>query len=135
FFADAPHHCLQAALRNLDKAFSRFFQGKASYPRFKKKGAHDSFTYPDKVQITFEPATGEKGRRARLKLPKAGWVTLVQHRADKGDLRNVTVSREADGRYVRILTARAVQHTTPTSGPPVGVARGVANAATLSTGD
>lgn len=133
FFAEAPHHCLQATLRNLDGAFSRFFQGKAGYPRFKKKGAHDSFTFPDKAQITFEPAT--KGRRGRLKLPKAGWVTLVQHRAVEGELRNVTVTREADGWYVSILTAREVEDPKPVAGPPVGVDLGVANAAILSTGE
>lgn len=135
FFAEAPHHCLQAVLRNLDGAFVRFFQGKAGYPRFKKKGTHDSFTYPDKAQITFDPAKGKKGRRGRLKLPKAGWVTIVQHRAIKGELRNVTVTREADGWYVSILTAREVEDPQPVAGLPVGVDLGVTNAATLSTGE
>ncbi len=33
----------QYAFRNLGEAFKRFFQGSAKYPRFKKKGKHDSF--------------------------------------------------------------------------------------------
>ena len=135
WFKEAPHHCLQVALRNLDKAFVRFFRGEAGYPHFKKKGVRDSFTFPDKTQITLESAKGEEGRRGRLKLPKAGWLSFVQHRSVEGELRNVTVSREADGWYVSILTARQADDPKPIDGAPVGVDLGVANAATLSTGE
>ncbi|MDT9319014.1 MAG: transposase, partial [Limnospira sp. PMC 1306.21] len=34
----------QYAFINLGDAFKRFFKGISSYPKFKKKGYHDSFT-------------------------------------------------------------------------------------------
>ncbi|KAA1053222.1 hypothetical protein FH063_003141 [Azospirillum argentinense] len=45
--AEAPSHCLQQALRDLDKAFARFFSGQAGFPRFKSKHrGEDSFRFP-----------------------------------------------------------------------------------------
>jgi len=32
WIAEAPHHCLQQTLRDLDRAFVNFFAGRASYP-------------------------------------------------------------------------------------------------------
>ena len=134
WFKEAPHHCLQATLRDLDRAFGEFFKGKRGYPRFKKKGLRDSFTFPDKNQIHLHPAMG-RARRARIKLPKAGFVSFVQHRPVPGEVRRVTVSREADGWYISILTAREVEEPKPVTGAPVGGDLGVVNALTLSTGE
>ena len=133
WFKDAPHHCLQATLRDLDRAFGEFFKGKRGYPRFKKKGVRDSFTFPDNAQIHLHPARDE-GRRGRIQLPKAGLVSFVQHRLIPGEVRRVTVSREADGWYVSILTAQTVDEPKPVTGAPVGGDLGVVNALTLSTG-
>jgi putative transposase len=35
-----------AILKDLDRAFRNFFVGKSQYPKFKKKGRHDSFRIP-----------------------------------------------------------------------------------------
>jgi putative transposase len=42
------------AIRNLGKAFARFFSGKAKHPRFKKKGIHDSFNASDPANFSRE---------------------------------------------------------------------------------
>jgi putative transposase len=99
FLKDVPHHCLQQALRNLDMAYSRFFQGLDTYPQPRRKGRDDSFCFPDPAQIKMEGS----GRDFRIFLPKAKWVSGVLHR-DPSDLfggaparlKSVTVSREAD---------------------------------------
>ncbi len=45
---DAPVHAQQHALKNLERAYKNFFEGRASFPRFKRKGERDGFLYPDK---------------------------------------------------------------------------------------
>ena len=35
--AEAPHHCLQQTLRDLDQAFRHFFAGRTAYPVFRKR--------------------------------------------------------------------------------------------------
>jgi putative transposase len=43
---DAPVHPLQHALKDLDRAYRNFFDKRAAFPQFKKRGQHDSFRYP-----------------------------------------------------------------------------------------
>ena len=47
WLADAPVHPLQQTLKDLERAYTNFFAKRADFPRFKKKGRHDSFRYPD----------------------------------------------------------------------------------------
>ena len=63
---DAPTHPLQQALKDLERAYTNFFATRADLPRFKKKGRHDSFRYPDPKQIKLDPLN------SRLFLPKLG---------------------------------------------------------------
>ena len=53
----------------------------------------------------------------------------------QGEVRKVTVSREADGWYVSILTAREVDEPALVQGDAVGADVGVVNAVVLSTGE
>ena len=78
FLKEAPYHCLQQALKDLDSAFERFFRGQARYPDFRRKGRWiPSFRFPDPKQI-------EVNGRA-IKLPKLGWVKFRRHgRGDPG---------------------------------------------------
>ena len=62
WIAEAPHHCLQQTLRDLDRAFQNFFAGRASYPTFRKKFQRDSFRFPDPKQFVVD----EAGQRVRL---------------------------------------------------------------------
>jgi putative transposase len=82
----APHHALQHVLRDLDKAFSRFFSGTSGYPRFKRRGDRDSVHFPDSKQFSIE---GDW-----VKLPKFGWVRFRLSRPIAGKVRYVTLSRE-----------------------------------------
>jgi putative transposase len=86
FLREAPHHALQQTLRDLDRAFVNFFEGRAAYPRFRSRGPGDSFRFPDPKQFELD---GE-----RVRLPKLGWVRLRLSRPIKGRIRNITVSRE-----------------------------------------
>ena len=58
WLGEAPVHPLQQALKDLGRAYRNFFAGRAGYPRFKKKGQHDSFRYPDAKQFKLDAANG-----------------------------------------------------------------------------
>lgn len=126
---EAPHHSLQSALRDLENAFQRFFKGLSGYPQFKRKGEHDSFRFPDRTQIKLKECKGKKGR---IFLPKIKDLSFVMHRPLLGEIRSVTVSREADGWYISILTEREVDDPLPVDNVCIGVDLGVKRSVTLS---
>ena len=74
------------SIYNLGKAFTNFFKGNSSYPKFKKKGIHDSFTYPAHVI---------KLKDRKIYLPKIGWVRMTEKLRFDGKLTQVTVSSKA----------------------------------------
>jgi putative transposase len=127
WLADAPVHPLQQTLKDLERAYTNFFAKRADFPRFKKKGQHDSFRYPDPKQIKLDQ------KNSRLFLPKLGWLRYRNSRDVLGEVRSATVSLRAGKWYVSILTAREVGQPVP-QGPAVGIDVGVARFATMSDG-
>ena len=127
WLADAPVHPLQQILKDLERAFTNFFSKRADFPRFKKKGRHDSFRYPDPKQIKLDQAN------SRIFLPKLGWLRVRFSRDVLGTVKNVTVSASCGKWFVSIQTEREVEQPLP-SGDAVGIDMGVARFATLSDG-
>jgi putative transposase len=114
-------------LRDLERACTNFFAGRAQAPRFKKKGQHDSFRYPDPKQIRLDQVGN------RIFLPKLGWLRYRNSRELLGTVRNVTVSRSCDRWFISIQTEREVEQPVAT-GNAVGIDMGVVRFATLSDG-
>lgn len=105
---EAPSQCLQQSLRDLDRAFRNFFTGKAQYPKFKKKGRHDSFRIPcQRVRVDQE--------KKLVSLPKVGWVKYRKSREIIGDLKNVTISMKHGKWYISFNT----EHTVPDQYTPL----------------
>ncbi len=127
WLADAPVHPLQQTLKDLERAYANFFANRADFPRFKKKGQHDSFRYPDPKQIKLDQANN------RLFLPKLGWVRYRKSRDVLGTVKNITVSQSCGKWFVSIQTEREVEQPIPNGGA-VGIDMGIARFATLSDG-
>ena len=127
WLADAPVHPLQQVLKDLERAYKNFFAKRAGLPRFKKKGRHDSFRYPDPKQIKLDQGN------SRIFLPKLGWLRYRNSRKVLGDLRNVTISHACGKWFVSIQTKREVEQAIPQGGA-VGIDMGIARFATLSNG-
>ena len=51
FLRQVPHHPLVQTVMDLHKAFKNFFERRAGFPTFRRKGQNDSFRYPDPKQI------------------------------------------------------------------------------------
>jgi putative transposase len=111
----------------LERAYSNFFAKRADLPRFKKKGCHDSFRYPDPKQIKLEQAN------SRLFLPKLGWLRYRNSRKVLGTVKNATVSVSCGKWFVSIQTEQEVASPLPRGGA-VGIDLGVVRFATLSDG-
>ena len=122
---------LQSSIKNLDKAFTNFFKGRASFPKFKsKKTNRFSFNIPQAVSIV---------NSNRLKIPKfKQGIKVKLHREIIGTIKNATIKLNPSGKYYVSLIAQydnqipakpKVEHSSAT-----GVDLGIKTYATLSDG-
>lgn len=126
FLAEAHSQILQQSLKDLDRAYVNFFQKRADFPRFKKKGVHNAFRYPQGFKL-------DEGN-ARVFLPKIGWVRYRKSRDVQGVPKQVTVSLSAGKWYVSIQTEREVASPVHPSVSAVGIDMGITSFATFSDG-
>ena len=118
----------QMAIIQLGQAFQNFFAGRARYPQFRKKGAHDRFTLTnDQFDID----------GSRIRIPNLGWVRMRETLRFAGKIMSATVSRVADRWFVSIAVDTQDDSHLPKAENQgaVGVDLGVAALATLSTGE
>lgn len=83
---------LQGALRNLDRAYTKFFKEHSGFPKFKsKRHSRQSYQLPQSVKVNFE--------HSLVWLPKIGWVKAKLHREFEGVIKTCTVSHTPSGQY------------------------------------
>ncbi|STO71492.1 transposase [Avibacterium paragallinarum] len=117
---------LQQSLKDLESAFKNFFQKRADFPKFKKKGVKESFRFPQGCKLEQE--------NDRLFLPKIGWIRYRNSRDIVGEIKNVTVSQKCGRFFVSIQTE--FEYEIPThKGGEIGIDMGVARFVTLSNGE
>jgi putative transposase len=122
---ESPSQALQHALKNLDRAFTNFFEKRAEYPSFKKRGFGDSFRFPQGFKL-------DQANR-RIFMPKLGWLRYRSSRDVLGTVKNMTVSNRNGKWFVSIQTEREVEQPVA-QGDAVGIDMGVVRFATLSDG-
>ena len=132
WLAEAPAHCLQQTLMDLDNACRTHGPFRVRWRSARRR--RPSFRFPVGNKMVVEKLNR---RHARVKLPKLGWVRFRLSRTLEGALiRSATVSREGRHWFVSFLVDDAI--TTPTQhaapGTAVGVDRGVVVAAASSDG-
>ena len=82
---------LQAVLKDLDRAFTNFFQGRAGFPKFKSKKTHKfSFRVPQFVKL-------EDNRLYFLKFKEG--IKVKQHQEIIGTIKNATIKLNPSGKY------------------------------------
>ncbi|GHT01058.1 transposase [Synergistales bacterium] len=116
----------QLAIMDLGVAFKNFFTGTAKYPKFKKKGQHDSFSISnDQFSV----------KDQQIRIPVLGWVRMKETLRFDGKIMGATVSRSAGKWFVSIqvemINPEPIHHG---ENQAVGVDLGVRNLATLSDG-
>ena len=81
---------LQSSLKDLDRAYQKFFKEHTGYPKFKSKKEH-KFSYKSKGCIKY--------CNSHIKLPKLGMVKTKNKLIPQGRILNATVSQEPSGKY------------------------------------
>lgn len=123
---DAPSQPLQQSLKDLERGYKNFFQKRAAFPRFKKRGRNDAFRYPQGVKFD--------QTNSRISLPKLGWIRYRNSREVIGEVKNVTVSQSCGKWYVSIQTEYEVADPVHSAESIVGLDAGITKLATLSDG-
>ena len=127
-FLKEPHsQPLQQTLKNLERAFKEAFdkrQKNKRIPKFKSKGKHNSFRYPQ----------GFKIQDSRVFLPKIGWVSFFKSRDIVGTPKNITVTRESKGWFVSIQVEQSIPEPKHPSSSLIGIDRGISQLAVTSDG-
>jgi putative transposase len=126
WLAEVPATALTQCLRDQDRAFSRFFERRARYPRFKAKGGRQSLRFQD---------VGAPWRSRVLRLPKLGVLKLAEGLPEVERPDMVSLSRDARGAYYVSFSARVPRTLLPIRCDSVGVDLGLTHLATLSTGE
>jgi putative transposase len=125
WLAGLPAQALQQTLRDLDRAYTNFFAGRAAYPSFKAKAHGDpGIRWPQGVELN--------GRSVLL--PKLGWVKARLSRPVEGTVKSATV--RWDGLRWQVSLLCEIERPTPAApaGPPIGIDVGVEESVALSSG-
>jgi putative transposase len=83
---------LQMPLRNLDNAFTSFFQKRTAFPKFKSKSRSvRRFQCPQAVRVDFD--------NNLITLPKLPNIPAILHRKFEGTIKTTTVNKTSTGKY------------------------------------
>ena len=117
---------LQFALRNLETAYTNFFQRRAKFPNYHSKKGKNTFTVP-------QFATIEDGK---LCLPKfKSGISIRLHREIKGKMGKVSLTKTPTGKFfVSVFTTEEYQELVPTN-KAVGVDLGLKDLLITSVGE
>ena len=123
---DCHSQVLQQSLKDLERAYCNFFEKRANFPRFKKKGIKERIRFPQGCKL--------EQHNNRLYLPKIGWVRYRNSRNVVGEIKNVTV-RQKCGRFFVSIQTELEQDTPVHQGKEIGIDMGIVRFATLSNGE
>ena len=136
---EAAKNAPQQAIKNVGAAFQNFFRRvragdkKPGYPKFKKRGVHDSFRADNGPQTAGADAVSADGEK--VKLPVVGWVRMRESVRFPGQIKSAVVSRMADGWHVALAVETEAKLERQANGGTVGVDLGVKTLAVLSSGE
>jgi putative transposase len=129
FLTEVSSVVLQQALRNLDTAFTNFFEKRAQYPKFKSRRDRQSARYATNA-FTFRD-----GRIILAKQSEPLDIVWSSPLPDDAKILNLTVSRDTSDRYfVSILVETDIKPLRKTKAE-VGIDIGIKTLATTSDGE
>src|SRR6266498_533028 len=120
------------ACRNAAGAYKNFFQGRAKFPRFKKKGVRDSFQFAEQVKLI---------GYHHIQLPKIGQVKTHESlrkliEANPQKIGTATVSKDSSGRwFISLVIHLEEQAYTVPVGKTVGIDLGLKTLAVIADED
>ncbi len=122
----------QQALRDFAQARQNFYNGTHRRPTWRKAGVHEGFR-----QVAVKPhhVVRLNRRFGRVWVPKVGWVRFRLSRPMPEGVKSYRVTRDRAGRWHIAFAHIPPSICGPRDGSVVGIDRGVAVSAALSTGE
>ncbi len=122
----------QQALRDFAQAMRNFFHGTHRRPTWRKAGKHEGFR-----QVGVKPRHLKRLNRryGQVWIPKVGWVKFRWTRTIADTVKSYRVTLDRSGRWHIAFAAIPDPIAGPGDGSVVGVDRGVAVSAALSSGE
>ena len=122
----------QQALRDFAQAMRNFFAGTHRRPTWRKADVHEGFR-----QVAVKPHHVERLNRrfGRVWVPKVGWLRFRLSRPVPEGVKSYRVTRDRSGRWHVAFAHVPAAIPGPRDGSVVGIDRGVAVSAALSTGE
>ncbi|WP_202609582.1 RNA-guided endonuclease InsQ/TnpB family protein [Herbidospora solisilvae] len=122
----------QQALKDFARAMAQFFARTHRKPTFRRRGQNEGFRI---VAFKKEDVRRLSRNVGEVKIPKVGWVRFRWSRAVPDGAKSFRVNRDQLGRWFVAFAVAPEPIARPCSGEVVGVDRGVAVSAALSTGE
>ena len=123
---------LQASLRHLDAAYTKFFRDKKGFPKFKNKYDKQSFANPQNTEMNFD---GNLIYLPKFKKP----IKCIFDRKFEGKIKTSTVCKSKSGKYfISILVEENIKDIiseTPVFEKTLGIDLGIKTYATFSDGN
>jgi putative transposase len=122
----------QQALRDFAQAMQNFFAGTHRRPTWRKAGVHEGFR-----QVALKPhhVVRLNRRFGRVWVPKVGWLRFRLSRPVPAGVKSYRITCDRTGRWHLAFAHIPDPISGPADGSVVGIDRGVAVAAALSTGE
>jgi putative transposase len=128
-YKELGSHALQATLKRVDFAFSRFFKGLGGYPKFKASRRYSGWTYPCKAGWKAE----SNGKHGHLSITNLGKFQMRGQARTWGLPTTCTIIFR-NGTWLASITVQC-SPTRTTGVDSVGIDLGCKDAVTLSTGE
>ena len=122
----------QQAIRDYTQAIAKFFNGTHGRPSWRKAGRNEGFRI---VGLRPEDVRRLSRHVGEIRIPKAGWVRFRWSRPVPAGVKSFRITRDRAGRWHIAFAAIPGTIPRPGNGEVVGVDRGVAVSAALSTGE
>jgi putative transposase len=124
----------QQALRDFAQAMANFFAGTHRRPTWRKAGVHEGFRIVGQRGDHWDVRRLSR-KTGQVRIPKVGWVRFRWSRQVSDEARSFRVKRDRAGRWHVCFAVIPPPIDGPGTGVVVGVDRGVAVSAALSTGE
>jgi putative transposase len=132
WLAAGPQLVQQQALRDFAQAMANYFGGTHNRPSWRKAGRDEGFRV---VAVKPEHVRRLSRRTSEVWIPKAGWIRFRWSRGVPAGVKSYRVTMDRAGRWHVAFAAVPAPIASPGNGEVVGIDRGAAVSAALSTGE
>ena len=136
WLAAGSHTVQQQALRDFGQAMAAFFDpaNPAGRPSWRKAGRDEGFRITGRCGRQWDVRRLSR-KTGQVRVPKVGWVRFRWSRAVPPDAKSYRVTMDRAGRWHIAFAVIPAPVPAPGNGQAVGIDRGVAVSAALSTGE